>query len=245
MNYGNPDLRDRLAAEYVLGTMRGAARARFASLLKYDPEWRRRVAEWETRLTPLALAGSDIAPPRSLWPRILARVAQNSARYDSTGAVARSGMFASLAFWRGIAVTSTTAVLALGMFTASRPAPEPPIAMVAVMSTEKAEPAMVVSWPPQKSAREPHIRIKVIQDHATMPDNTSWELWMLPGGKAAPVSLGLVGLDENQVVKLKPEHAGMIGKAWGVALTVEPKGGSPTGAPTGPVIFKGQCVKIL
>jgi anti-sigma-K factor RskA len=30
-----------------------------------------------------------------------------------------------------------------------------------------------------------------------------------------------------------------------VAMSVEPKGGSPTGAPTGPVIFRGQCVKLL
>lgn len=151
----------------------------------------------------------------------------------------------ALAFWRTMTATFASAALALSIFVGTRPAPEPPIAMVAVMSTDNAEPAMVVSWPPQKTGREPHVRIRVMRDHATMPDNTSWELWMLPGGKAAPVSLGLVSTDETQVIRLKPEHAGMIGKAWGVALTVEPRGGSPTGAPTGPVIFKGQCVKVL
>ncbi len=68
---------------------------------------------------------------------------------------------------------------------------------------------------------------------------------MLPGGKAAPVSLGLVGLDPTQVIKLKPQFARMIGQACDVALSVEPKGGSPTGSPTGPVIFKGQCVQVM
>jgi anti-sigma-K factor RskA len=35
-----------------------------------------------------------------------------------------------------------------------------------------------------------------------------------------------------------------VWQSWGIALSVEPQGGSPTGAPTGPVIFKGQCLRI-
>lgn len=124
-------------------------------------------------------------------------------------------------------------MLALGIYLAAGPKPEAPIAMVAVMSDEQSRPAMVVSWPPQKAIRDPHIRVRIIQDQPTMAANTSWELWMLQGGKAA------------QVLRLNPAHAKMIGQAWGVALSVEPKGGSPTGAPTGPVIFKGQCVKVM
>ena len=33
--------------------------------------------------------------------------------------------------------------------------------------------------------------------------------------------------------------------AWGMAMSVEPAGGSPTGAPTGPVIFKGAVREDL
>ena len=44
---------------------------------------------------------------------------------------------------------------------------------------------------------------------------------------------------------LLPVTAIVVWQAWGIALSVEPKGGSPTGAPTGPVIFKGQCVKVM
>jgi anti-sigma-K factor RskA len=54
--YANPELRDRLAAEFVLGTLRGRARARFQSLMRYDPALREAVAFWEARLTPLATA---------------------------------------------------------------------------------------------------------------------------------------------------------------------------------------------
>jgi len=96
-----------------------------------------------------------------------------------------------------------------------------------------------------KAMREPHLRIKVVQEHPTMAPDKAWELWMLPGGKAAPVSLGLITTDVDQLMKLKPALAHKMEGAWGVAMSVEPKGGSPTGAPTGPVVFKGQCVKIL
>ncbi len=40
-------------------------------------------------------------------------------------------------------------------------------------------------------------------------------------------------------MKLPPALAGKMADAWGVAMSIEPAGGSPTGVPTGPVIFKG------
>lgn len=235
MRYSNPQLRDKLAAEYVLGTLFGRARARFQALLRYDAGLRSLVAEWDARLTPLALAAGEIAPPPHVWRAISRRVA----------GAARSGGWAGLAFWRGLAVASTTFMLVLATFIGMAPQPEPPMAMVAVMSDDKGQPAMVVSWPQMKAMRDPHIRIKVVQEHPVMEPGTSWEMWMLPGGKAAPVSLGLVTTDADQTMKLKQALAGRMGGAWGIAISVEPEGGSPTGAPTGPVIFKGQCVKIL
>ena len=235
-SYKNPELRDRLAAEYVLGTLRGRARARFESLQRYDPGLRQIVAEWEKRITPLAHAAAEIPPPARVWQAIERRVASGS--QDKSGR-------ASLAFWRGLAVTSTAFVLILATFIGMTPRLEPPMAMVAVMNDEKGQPAMVVSWPPMKTMREPHIRIKVVQEHPVMAAGTSWEMWMLPGGKAAPVSMGLIGIDRDQVMKLTPALAARMGDAWGIAMSVEPARGSPTGAPTGPVLFKGQCVKIL
>lgn len=235
MRYSNPQLRDRLAAEYVLGTLSGRARARFQALLRYDAGLRSLVAEWEARLTPLALAAGEIAPPPHVWRAISRRIA----------GMARGGGWAGLAFWRGLAVASTAFTLVLATFIGMAPQPEPPMAMVAVMADDKGQPAMVVSWPQMKAARDPHIRIKVVQEHPTMAPGTEWELWMLPPGKAAPVSLGLITTDVDQTMKLKRALASRMGEAWGIAMSVEPKGGSPTGSPTGPVIFKGQCVKVL
>ena len=77
-----------------------------------------------------------------------------------------------------------------------------------------------------------------------MAPGTAWELWMVPRGKGDPISLGLITTDVDQVMQLKPELAARIESAWGIAMSVEPKGGSPTGKPTGPVVMKGPCVKL-
>ena len=235
-SYRNPELRDRLAAEYVLGTLAGRARARFQSLMRYDPGLRQLVSDWEARLVPLAGAGKELAPPDRVWRAIDRRIRR---------AGPTAGWWESLAFWRTFAATSAVFVLALGVVIGMLPRQEPPISTVAVMSDGGGKPAMVVAWPPMKAMRDPHIRVKIVQDHPTMAPSTSWELWLLPGGAAAPVSLGQVSLDQVQVVKLPAAITAKMPGAWGMALSIEPAGGSPTGVPTGPIIFKGVCVKIL
>jgi len=234
VRYSDPQLRDRLAAEYVVGTLRGRARARFESLLRYDAPLRRIVAEWEGRLTPLAAAAGEVTPRSRVWQGVARRIGGRTSH-------------TRLAFWRGLAVTSTAFTLVLATFLGMAPRPELPMASVAVMADDKGQPSMVVSWPSMKDVREPHVRIKVLQEHPTMAAGTAWELWMLPRGQAAPVSMGLITTDVNQVMKIKSDVARRMGagEAWGVAMSVEPAGGSPTGAPTGPVIFKGQCVRVL
>jgi anti-sigma-K factor RskA len=236
MRYDNPQLRDKLAAEYVLGTLRGAARARFQSLMRYDPGLRSLVADWEGRLTPLARAGADIAPPARVWHAL-------SQRLGSEPRTAR--WWESLGLWRGLAATGAAFALVLAIVTGVAPEAEPPMAMIAVMNDTQGQPAMTVSWPSMHAMRDrPFLRIRVMQEHPVMAPGTAWELWMLPGGGGNPVSLGLITTDIDQMMQLKPELAARIENAWGIAMSVEPKGGSPTGKPTGPVVMKGPCVKL-
>lgn len=236
MRYDDPRLRDKLAAEYVLGTLRGRARARFESLMRYDGALRSVVKDWEGRLIPLAQAGTDIAPPERVWQALSGRLA---------GKPRAQRWWESLALWRGLAATGAAFALVLAIATGFAPEAEPPMAMMAVMNDAQGRPAMTVSWPSMQTMRDrPFLRIRVIQEHPVMAPGTAWELWMLPGGEGTPVSLGLITTDVDQVMQLKPELAARIERAWGIAMTVEPKGGSPTGKPTGPMVMKGPCVKI-
>jgi anti-sigma-K factor RskA len=236
MRYGDPQLRDKLAAEYVLGTLRGQARARFESLMRYDPPLRGIVGDWEDRLTPLAGAATDIAPPARVWNALSQRIA---------GEARKPRLSESLALWRSLAAAGAAFTLILAVVAGLGPEPAPPMAMVAVMNDTLGQPAMTVSWPSMKAARDPYIRIKVTQKHPTMAPGTAWELWMLPANEGKPISLGLITTDADQVMKLTPELASHIENAWGIAMSIEPKGGSPSGTPTGPMVMKGPCVKIL
>lgn len=234
MKYQNENLREMLAAEYVLGTLHGAARRRFVRLLKSDPALQCTVTEWEERLSPMASAAPPVEPPARVWRAIQARIGRRKKR----------GIFESLTFWRALAMTTSALSLALATYIGLAPLPEVPPSTIAVLSDSKAQPAMLVSWPTQTTSKK-QIRIKIILEHREMAPNTSWELWMLPGGTQPPVSMGLVSLELKQTLILPEGVSQALPKAWGMALSVEPKAGSPTGQPTGPVLYQGQCVKML
>jgi anti-sigma-K factor RskA len=226
-------LRDALAAEYVLGTLHGRARQRMERLLQVDPELRRRVHAWRERLAPLDAATAPVSPPGQVWPRIAARI----------GARARPGTPAwwdSLPFWRGTALASfvLAGVLAAVLGALS---PRTPEMMVVVMSDQSQRPAMTVSWQPEDRGRK-QLRVRV-HGHAEMGPETAWELWMLRSD-GRPLSLGLITTHETQTVLLPAELAAMVDTAQALAMSVEPKGGSPTGLPTGPILYQGPCTKL-
>jgi anti-sigma-K factor RskA len=235
MRYRNELVREALAAEYALGTLQGRARRRFERSLKDDPLLRGYVARWQERLAPLDGALAPVRPPARVWRAIQRRITPSGAPRGL------AGLWHSLGFWRGVAFASLAAALllavSLGMLQ-----PGPSQLMVVVMSDERAEPKMTVSWQTDDHG-EKRMRIRVL-GHAEMAPDTTWELWMLPGGDRKPLSLGLITTHETQSVVVPRELAAQVNSAWGLAMSVEPKGGSPTGLPTGPVLYKGQCTRL-
>lgn len=67
MKYDNTPLRQMLAAEYVLGTLRGLARRRFERLAKTDAAARAEIRFWESRLAGLAANLKPQTPPPAIW----------------------------------------------------------------------------------------------------------------------------------------------------------------------------------
>jgi anti-sigma-K factor RskA len=225
-----------LAAEYSLGTLQGPARRRFERSLKDDPALRALVREWQSKLAPLDGLIEPVQPPARVWQGIAARI-QTSRRRSASG-----GWWGSLRFWRGATLTSGGLVLVFAAALLATPSSKQREMMIVVMSDANLAPHMTISWP-MREARKPKLRVRVVS-HEQMDQNTSWELWMLPGHEQKPVSLGLINTDETQELALPERLTPMINDAWGLAMSVEPKGGSPTGAPTGPVLYKGQRTEL-
>jgi anti-sigma-K factor RskA len=234
MKLHDEGLRDTLAAEYVVGTLRARARRRFERLLREDAGLRERVLAWQARLAPLDAATAPVPPPARVWREIQGRIAPSlHASHERT-------WWDSLRFWRGAALAGFLLATAFAATVAL--APREPEMMVVVMSDQSEQPRLTVSWRIDDRGQK-RLRVRVI-GHAEMAPDTAWELWALPRGAGRPVSLGLITTHETQTVMVPARLADLIDAAQGLAMSVEPRGGSPTGMPTGPVLYKGACTQI-
>jgi anti-sigma-K factor RskA len=232
----NEGLREKLAAEYVLGTLKNGARRRFETWLRDDVTLRRAVAEWEDRLSPMAEFAPNVQPSPRVWHSIETslglRAAHNRRPFWQK-------LHEDLSFWRGLSVASTAlATILVAVLVTKQPEPViPAMSYVATLSDDKAQPAMVITGDAQRR----RLTVKVINAQAIATDK-SLELWAVPKD-GAPRSLGLVA-DNGSVTLPLPENATPASIPL-LAITLEPKGGSPNpNGPTGPILFKGAWVQI-
>ena len=223
---GKPELRERLAAEYALGTLRGRARERLQRWMRDDPELAREVAEWEARLAPLAQAVAPVAPPARVWNALQTRL-------DGTRKV-------SFSVWRALGWMAGGAAVALVAVALLLPSlhDAAPAAYVAVLSDAKTNRAVLVATAGQA---DKVLRVNTL-DPSIQVSGRSLELWALPrDGK--PKSLGVIGAADRAVLRLDAPADKSLGNVPALAISLEPQGGSPTGQPTGPVLYSGPCVK--
>ena len=89
MRYDRPELIDRLAAEYALGTLHGGARRRFEKLLVTNRALRDAVSAWQDRLAPLGDGLEPVTPAPALLAKIEQSIGISSA--GLAGAAARAG----------------------------------------------------------------------------------------------------------------------------------------------------------
>jgi anti-sigma-K factor RskA len=229
MNYRDPKLRDMLASEYALGTLRGLARKRFERLMRDDADLRRNVLEWDERLAPMAQAVAPVTPARHVWRKIEQRIHESAPR---------TSLFQSLSFWRGLAMATTSFAFALLLFFGVAPQREPATSYVAVLSDSKNQPVFTLSYIEGQRA----LSVAIVQTSSVAADR-SLELWTLPKG-GAPQSLGLLPSSGRIQVKLATDQARALPGIPAFAVSLEPKGGSPTGAPTGPVLYSGPLLRL-
>lgn len=231
---GKPELRERLAAEYALGTLRGRARERLKRWMRDDPELAREVAKWEARLAPLAHAVAPVAPPARVWDALQTRL-----EVHPSGA-RDAGRRMSFSVWRALGWMAGGAAAALVAVTLLLPSlrDTTPAAYVAVLSDAKTNRAVLVATAGQA---DKVLRVNTL-DPSIQVSGRSLELWALPrDGK--PKSLGVIGAANRAELRLDAPADKSLGNVPALAISLEPQGGSPTGQPTGPVLYSGPCVK--
>ncbi len=229
MDYGRPELADRLAADYVVGTMRHGARRRFEALLPAHPQLREASLAWRDRLMPLTAAMAPVQPSGDVWRRISDRI--GGTRGDAVSIAGRS--WQRLAIWRGIAAFTSVAAFGLAVLLAN-PGAQPPPIVVVLAATSAAGVAQQASLVASISGDRATLVTRPIVPVSIQADR-SLELWAVPTA-GAPRSLGVLAGGSGTVAL----RAKVLAGADTLAVTLEPAGGSPTGKPTGPVVYAGK-----
>lgn len=266
------DEKDRLinliAAQYVLGTLSASTRMRFQQLMQHQPELLKLTHAWERRLNPLAQLLEPQAVPEVVWQRIEAVLDQlhstsnakstsslNAANDPTVFDVATDTITAptiqpikSQTYWKPFAWLSSAVAAGLMLFIVVKipmlqtdPVPvmaqAQPVAIqdIAVLSDNEKQPAWIV----RKQGN--HLILQQLNAYS-VPTQNDLELWSIAASpNAVPQSLGLVRVTDGKAVLSQAQTTQMSSDSI-LALSLEPKNGSPTGLPTGSVLYSGKVV---
>lgn len=221
------DRLDQLAAEYVLGTLRGASCARFEERMRSEPALAARVRSWELRMAPLTERFEPTDVPDRAWAGIEARL------FPTDPATTLAGGGRSPAFWQRLAVTfASLAVVCLASVVYVLAGVEKP-QCYAVLSNERSIPMAVVF--DRRSMQE---LVVVPVGSQLAGDSGTAQLWIVAGNTTIPV--GLLSPDRETRLSLdKPMLTAVMAANARLLVTREPGGGSTKGAPVGDRIAEG------
>jgi anti-sigma-K factor RskA len=231
-----PDDRDLLAGSYALGVLDRAEAAAVEAAMATDPALRAAVVAWDARLGPLAGAAAPVAPPPELWSRIAATAGLEGAVRPHATPLRQTLLqrtWRSAPFWRA----TTAAALALAAAIAGVAflhGPSPAERLVAALAPPGA-PAAVFMAEVQPDGR---VLIRPLGP-VSVQSGKDLELWALPAGATQPVSLGVL----PPIGRNLPARD-LLAARTQLMISLEPQGGSTTGAPTGPVLWGGRLAQV-
>lgn len=218
----NAALIDRLAAEYVLGTLRGAARRRLERWRRTSALVESSCASWEGRLMPLLQGLKPVQPPPHVWQAIRGRL--------QLPGISRRVPARTLAL-----AASVLLVVALALLWYWRAGVPGRVTEVATITA----PSGTLMWQVEVYARDgsPGSISVHAGSLAAHPEGRDYELWALPKS-GPPVSLGLLPYKAGTAQRaLSTAQQAALASSAQLAVSLEPPGGSPTGKPTGAVVF--------
>lgn len=230
------------AAEYALGTLDAADRAKAEERLASDNDFTRHVQKWETRLATLSEAERDLPPPARLWRRIESGLRSRKGPLSNL-ADQIAEMKRSLAVWRFATVGAVAAAVALALvWVGGLQAPfdlaPPQERYVAMLQSKTGETGFVVTM----DMNDKEFAIRPVA--AKTPPSMSYELWCIVKDKSPAMTVGLVGTDAYSKMKIPSALTrDELKKGVELAISLEPEGGAPSGRSMGPIMFAGLLMK--
>ena len=230
---------DIVAAEYVLGVLPADERRQAALRIDAEQAFARLVDRWQVYFAPLAAAYAEVEAPAGVKIAVDRRLFSGGSAAGQPATFAAPGLLSSLGFWRGLAVA---ALAALALYIALPFINPPPV--------EAPQERLVASL----TADGSDVRYLAVYDERTNDiglsrvagepaQGSDFELWVIEG-QQAPVSLGVIPAGDSARLPVSDAlRAKMVSGAL-FAISVEPDGGSTTGAPTGPVVAAGDLKAI-
>lgn len=215
---------DALAAELALGLLEGDEKRAAEARARTDPAFAADVAFWQERLSTLADEIEPVSAPARAKARLDARL---------FGAPERRGA----GIWKALAGFGAVAAAAFAFLAFVPQTVAPPALFVSdIVSADASLNVLAVI-----DATAHNVRIT--RTAGTAREGRALELWGIPADGTPPVSFGV--LPETEVAVFQVPDA-LLGKAVGLTLAIsdEPPGGSPTGAPTGDVLATGVANRL-
>ena len=222
------DERDVIAGEYVLGTLDQQSSDQVEAAMAADPAWAASVAAWERRLRGLVDLAPPEAPPPQLWTQVEAALWPAAAPKRNFGR-----------FWQGWAIGASLAAAAFAGLALVPRATAPQ--MQAVLVADANQPAFMA----QVDASGGLQLAAATSAGGVRPnaaEGRSLQLWGLPPGATTPRSLGVLPKDAG-IFRVAPGQLHAVPDML-ILISQEPEGGSPTGQPTGPVVFYGRLIAV-
>lgn len=215
------------AAEYVLGLLTPDEAKQFEAQLSESPEMREDVADWREFFANMAGAVPEIAPPVAIYAAISDRLFSGKRRRRialprifevAIGAVAAAFFAFGVIFFTQSNLSQPNSVIATEIAAA-----DGSVVVNAVYIVKSGE-------------------LRIARESDAPAEGRAFQLWLV-AGDSAPESLGLL---PEQATSSLIVPGSLRWRVQGATLAIsdEPAGGSPTGAPTGAILAVGVVAGV-
>ncbi|HJW11074.1 MAG TPA: anti-sigma factor [Albitalea sp.] len=238
MNYLRPQLLDRLAREYALGTLTGPARRRFERVLRETPVALLAVGAWQERFSVLAAGVPAVEPREAVWQGLEQRLFPRAApapRHWLWTLLSGRTLGGALA---GVLLCLTVLRLEPGWVGLEPQIESLPASYVGLLSDDAGQPTVLASS--RRHGRQ--LTVKMLRPVEVAPGRVA-QLWALPkDGAAFPV--GVVPGRGSASVALADTSEKLFSNVSRLAVSIEAAPAKAGDAPSGAFVLVGPCVKL-